>query len=200
MYRWPDSARAEKRKAVRGPRKIYRISHNVYCAVSGLFSDALRIINISRLKCQEVLEEFDVECSVETLAKRIGEVKQSLTQSGGLRPFGVSLIYGGVKNGEYMLFSTDPSGAVNRWKCICYGENEDAINSAMRTEMCDKEFNLEQATRKIFEVLASVREFGEKEASIIEVLHFKESEKSYLKTEHVSAIISEIQTSLKAAK
>lgn len=177
--------------------KIYKLADGVYCAVSGLFSDCVRVVKLARRKAHEFYEEFEVPCPVSTLARNIGEMKQRLTQMGGTRPFGVSMFYVGVEDGKYAVFSTDPSGTVSGWKAKCYGENEDAINSSMKKEFADKEFDLDEATRKIFHVLASVREFGEKEAETAEVLHFKGTEASFVPIDTLRSTLGAIEVEIR---
>lgn len=176
-----------------GHEKIYKVCNGIYCAVSGLFSDCIRVVKQTRLKAHDVLEELGVAYPVSTLARSIGEMKQRLTQMGGTRPFGVAMLYIGEEDGKYVIFSTDPSGTVGEWKGKCYGENEDAINTAMKKEFADNMPCLDEATTKMFSILASVREFGEKEAGIVEVLHFKGASSAYINTEHIRSILAEIQ-------
>ncbi|KAL0266124.1 UNVERIFIED_CONTAM: hypothetical protein PYX00_011840 [Menopon gallinae] len=183
----------KKGSSTGGHEKIYKVCSNIYCAVSGLFSDCIRVVKQARLKAHDVLEELGVVYPVSTLARIIGEMKQRLTQIGGTRPFGVAMLYIGEEDGKYVMFSTDPSGTVGEWKGKCYGENEDAINTAMKKEFADKTLCLDEATTKMFSILASARELGEKEADIVEVLHFKGAFSTYVGTEHISAILREIQ-------
>lgn len=176
-----------------GHEKIYKVCSGIYCAVSGLFSDCIRVVKHARLKAHNVLEELGIVYPVSTLARSIGEMKQRLTQIGGTRPFGVAMLYIGEEDGRYVMFSTDPSGTVGEWKGKCYGENEDSINTAMKKEFSNGSLCLDEATAKMFSILASVREFGEKEADVVEVLHFKRNSTGYLDTEHIRAILAEIQ-------
>lgn len=43
------------------------------------------------------------------------------TQSGGIRPFGISLIIGGVSDDECRIYETDPSGALVEYKATAIG-------------------------------------------------------------------------------
>eukprot|EP00970_Alexandrium_tamarense_P020785 scaffold15676_cov172-Alexandrium_tamarense.AAC.1 len=77
---------------------------------------------------------------------------QEYTQSGGVRPFGVSLLMAGMDgDGTRRLFQVDPSGAYFGWKATAIGKNyvnaknflekryqedmelEDAIHTALLT-------------------------------------------------------------------
>merc|ERR1719263_1387493 len=48
---------------------------------------------------------------------------QEMTQSGGVRPFGVSLMIAGYDDSGPQLFQVDPSGAYFGWKASAIGKN-----------------------------------------------------------------------------
>ena len=59
------------------------------------------------------------------LVSRVAMVMQEYTQSGGVRPFGVSLLVCGWdgEEGKPYLFQCDPSGAYFAWKATAMGKN-----------------------------------------------------------------------------
>jgi proteasome alpha subunit len=58
------------------------------------------------------------------------------TQSGGLRPFGVSLLIAGIDEDGPKLFETDPTGIFFQYRAIVIGEGETEIE-----EILYKEYN-----------------------------------------------------------
>ena len=57
------------------------------------------------------------------LVKSTASVMQEYTQSGGVRPFGVSLLVAGMDgDGVPRLFQVDPSGAYFGWKATAIGK------------------------------------------------------------------------------
>ncbi|ADM11587.1 26S proteasome alpha-type subunit C9 [Encephalitozoon intestinalis ATCC 50506] len=176
-----------------GPmEKIYQLSDDIYCALSGLFGDAMRLKRYAQLKAQEVLEKLGVQCPLTTLCKAIGQRKQAFTQYAGTRPFGVSFLYAGIVNGEYTLFSTDPSGTLNRWKGMCYGENEEAVNGGLKNDLPEEEMDMNTATIEILKLLGRIRELGPKEGDRMEILHFSKDCKRFLAQEEVLRCLEEV--------
>uniref|UniRef100_A0A672KBT5 Proteasome subunit alpha type-2-like n=1 Tax=Sinocyclocheilus grahami TaxID=75366 RepID=A0A672KBT5_SINGR len=57
------------------------------------------------------------------LVQRVASVMQEYTQSGGVRPFGVSLLIAGWDEDRPYLFQSDPSGAYFAWKATAMGKN-----------------------------------------------------------------------------
>ena len=53
---------------------------------------------------------------------------QGYTQYGGLRPFGVSLLYAGWDaENKYQLYQSDPSGNYGGWKATAIGANQQVL-------------------------------------------------------------------------
>jgi 20S proteasome subunit alpha 2 len=48
---------------------------------------------------------------------------QEYTQSGGVRPFGVSLLIAGIDAQGPSLYQVDPSGSYWKWKASAIGKN-----------------------------------------------------------------------------
>lgn len=105
--------------------KIFKIDEHIATASSGLVADARRLVDISRNQAQINRLQYHEPISVTGLAKYIGDLEQMYTQSGGIRPFGISLLIGGVSDGECKLFETDPSGALVEYKATSIGLGRD---------------------------------------------------------------------------
>ncbi|EQB61720.1 proteasome alpha 3 subunit [Vairimorpha apis BRL 01] len=146
----------------------------------------------AQVKAQEVLEELNVECGIFRLCKFISEKKQLFTQYTQTRPFGVSFIYAGIEEDKYKLFSTDPSGTINEWYSVSFGENEDNINNGLRNDLPENNFNMEQGTFEIFKILSKVTECGTKDYKKYEILHFQKDNARYLSSEEIKQILENI--------
>jgi len=105
--------------------KLFIIDDHVSAISSGLVGDARRLVQIARQESQENLAYYGEQIHVETLVKKIAAIMQIFTQYGGMRPFGVSFIFGGMDStGEKKLFETEPSGALAEYKAVAIGKNK----------------------------------------------------------------------------
>jgi proteasome alpha subunit len=106
--------------------KISQIDDNIYVTFSGLLADSRVLINEARVFAQINKITYGEECDVETIAWHISKIAQQITQFGG-RPFGLTLIIGGISNSEPQLNVVEPSGAKFEVKAIAIGRNDDAL-------------------------------------------------------------------------
>lgn len=132
--------------------KLFKVDDHIGAVSAGLVGDARRLIQGARAKAQENIMYYDEPIHVETLAKDISGNMQVVTQYGGMRPFGVSFILGGVDETGPRLFETEPSGALAEYVAVAVGQGR---KEAM--EFFEKNFqsNLsrEQAVKLVFAAL-----------------------------------------------
>lgn len=107
--------------------KLFQVDEHIGVATSGLVADARILVDRARLESQVNRYTYDEPVEVEQLAKRVCDFKQTYTQFGGVRPFGTSLLIGGVDNGRARLFETDPSGALLEYKATGIGAGRNAV-------------------------------------------------------------------------
>jgi proteasome alpha subunit len=105
--------------------KIFKVDENIAVVSAGLVGDARRLVRIARKQAQDNRMVFSEKIQVAVMAKEIAETKQAFTQYGGLRPFGVAFVVGGVDETGARLFVTEPSGALAEYKASAIGRNKD---------------------------------------------------------------------------
>ena len=115
--------------------KMYKLDKHIGCAVAGITADANILINSARLHAQRYQFMYQEPIPVEQLVKTLCDSKQSYTQFGGMRPFGVSFLYAGWdKQYGYQLYHSDPSGNYGGWKATAIGANNQAAQSILKQE------------------------------------------------------------------
>lgn len=114
--------------------KIFKIDDHIMATASGILSDARVLIDRAQVKAQQNTVSYDMPIDTITIVKDIAALKQICTQSGGLRPFGVSLLVAGVDNSGLKLYETDPTGIFFEYKAAVIGEGEPEIEETLNKE------------------------------------------------------------------
>lgn len=158
--------------------KIFQIDEHIAVATSGLVADARKLIEYARYEAQRERLIYGNPIDVSTLTRRICDLKQSYTQWGGTRPFGVSLLVCGVDESS-KLFDTDPSGAYNELYAGAIGEGKKVVEALFEKEYT-KELGLEEAVKLAFKALSMV---GDKKVSpeTVELAYISEKSKKFVK-------------------
>ncbi len=125
-------------------KKIFRIDDHVGVAIAGLSPDARVLIKQARLYCQSNKMTYDEPADIEDLASGVGDLLQRYTQNAGVRPFGVSILFGGVDDHRVSLLTTDPSGSYRGYRATAVGRNSEKAVSVLQQEY-RKEITLDEA-------------------------------------------------------
>lgn len=114
--------------------KLYDVDDHLGAAVVGLGSDARILIDQARIFAQSNRLMYDEPIDVEMMTKRVGDIKQLYTQHAGVRPFGVSIIFGGVDKTGPRVFTTDPSGSYRGYKAVAVGIGRETVEGILNEE------------------------------------------------------------------
>lgn len=117
--------------------KIWQIDDHIGATASGILSDARVLIERAQLKAQQNRITYDAEIDTLSIVKDICDLKQICTQSGGLRPFGVSVLVAGIDNDGPKLYETDPTGIFFRYKASVIGEGEAEVEAILQKKYTD---------------------------------------------------------------
>jgi 20S proteasome subunit alpha 3 len=129
--------------------KLFKIDDHIVVGVAGVTSDANLLIDLLRNRAQEYRLSFNEPIPVEQLALLLANLKQSYTQFGGLRPFGVACLFVGVDHHfGVQLYGTDPSGNYASWKAHSLGMNASGNEALLKEQW--KENLTEQEAKEIF--------------------------------------------------
>jgi proteasome alpha subunit len=139
--------------------KIWQIDDHMAATASGILSDARVLVERAQLKAQQYKVTYDSPIDTLTIVKDICNLKQLCTQSGGLRPFGVSLLIAGIDGKKPILFETDPTGIYFQYKAATIGEGETEVEEILSKEYRE-DITLEEALKLAIKALNTILDEG----------------------------------------
>lgn len=105
-----------------GGGKIHQLDDHLGISTTGFLADGRVLVDQGRVKAQIYKITYDEPINVLGVVKEISDRMQLYTQYGGVRPFGVALLVGGVDEKGPQLFEIDPSSAFFGWKAQAIGK------------------------------------------------------------------------------
>jgi len=103
--------------------KVENITNHIGMVYSGMGPDYRLLVRQARKIAQQYERSYLEPIPTTQLVQKVAGVMQEYTQSGGVRPFGVSLLVCGWDDGRPTVFQCDPSGAFFPWKATAMGKN-----------------------------------------------------------------------------
>jgi proteasome alpha subunit len=137
--------------------KIFRVDDHIGAAIVGLSSDARILIDQARIYAQSNKLTYDEPIDTEVVTKRICDIQQMYTQHAGVRPFGVSIIFGGVDKSGTRVFGTHPSGTYRGYKATALGAGRETVLAILKDEYRE-EMSLEENTKLTVKCLVKALE------------------------------------------
>lgn len=104
-------------------QKIQSITPSAGFCYAGIGPDYRVLVTSARKSVQKYYLTYRELCPISEIARETAGVCQEYTQSGGVRPFGVSLLVAGFDHDGPQLYQVDPSGAYFGWKATAIGKN-----------------------------------------------------------------------------
>ncbi|XVE93844.1 hypothetical protein REPUB_Repub01dG0229900 [Reevesia pubescens] len=189
---------AAKLQDSRTVRKIVSLDDHIALACAGLKADARVLINRARIECQSHRLTVEDPVTVEYITRYIAGLQQKYTQSGGVRPFGLSTLVVGFDpyTGIPSLYQTDPSGTFSAWKANATGRNSNSTREFLEKNY--KETSGQETVKLVIRALLEVVESGGKNIEV--AVMTKEHGLRQLEEAEIDAIVAEIEAEKAAAK
>lgn len=147
-----------------------KLDDHVVLAFAGLTADARILVDKARVECQSYRLSFEDQVPIEYIARYIAQVQQKYTQSGGVRPFGISTLIAGFDvDGVPRLFQTDPSGSFSAWKANATGKNAKTVREYLEKNYENVAVDDVSTMRLAVRALLEVVESGSKNVEVLEV-------------------------------
>jgi len=140
--------------------KIRQLDKKLYMIASGLTTDANLLVSQSRVVVQQHRLIYGETITPKRLASMLGDLMARHTISGGLRPFGVSLLIAGFHaTGNPQILYVDNGGTYHATRAYATGRGfDEALNLLREVFTSGKEPKTsEEAKSLIFRVLAKAR-------------------------------------------
>ncbi|MCL4373487.1 MAG: archaeal proteasome endopeptidase complex subunit alpha [Candidatus Marsarchaeota archaeon] len=122
--------------------KIFMVDSYIGATYSGFVSDGLHVISVMRNKTQTHRMLYSETESVETVAKEISEEMQMATQYGGIRPYAISVLIGGIDT-HPRLFEVEPGASYQGYFADAIGSGkklaEEILIKSYKPEMDPEE-------------------------------------------------------------
>jgi proteasome alpha subunit len=109
-------------------RKTFEIDKHIYAVAAGLIADARRLVDHGRSYAERHRLIYSEPPTVNSVSNYMADVVQAYTQYGGGRPFGVSLLVGGIDS-KPSLYEVEPSGALIGYYATSIGENKKEVDA-----------------------------------------------------------------------
>lgn len=104
-------------------QKVSLITGAIGLVYAGMGPDSRVLVKKARKAAQAYFRIYQETIPVGQLVREVASVMQEFTQSGGVRPFGVSLLVAGFDEEGPQLCQIDPSGSYYAWKASAIGKN-----------------------------------------------------------------------------
>ena len=150
-----DTHRVDPLLVAESVSKIEEVNSNIIMTSAGYIGDARVLLKRARLKAQEHKLTYGEAINPEELVKFISDICQSFTQYGGIRPFGVSLLVGGMTENGPQLFSTEPAGIYFKYNAKAVGNNSTEANKLLEKSW-KKDMSVEDGIKLIHTVYAKI--------------------------------------------
>lgn len=103
---------------------IYKIDHftkNIGVVAAGMPADFRIVLKKGRKEAIKYKTLYGDEIPGSELVKEVASIMQEYTHSGGVRPFGISLLLASYDSEGPQLYQIDPSGAYFGWRATAIG-------------------------------------------------------------------------------
>src|SRR3989344_3120821 len=111
----------DKLVASESAHKIFEVDEHIAATAAGILSDARVLIDQAQILSQQNRVTYNSPIEPISVVRMIADRKQMSTQYGGVRPYGIAILLGGIINGKAHLYTTDVTGNYTAYKANAIG-------------------------------------------------------------------------------
>ena len=178
-------------------RKTVMIDEHICLAFAGLNADARILVDKARVECQSHRLTVEDPVTVDYITRHIAGIQQKYTQSGGMRPFGISTLIIGFNQNETQprLYQTEPSGMFSAWKANAIGRSSKTVREFLEKNYKDN-MSQDETIKLAVKSLLEVVQAGAKNIEI--VVMTGHGELKALEQEEIESIVKQIESEQEA--
>lgn len=124
----------DKLVAPESTHKIFEIDNHIMATSAGILADARVLVDQAQVLAQQNRVTYGSPIEPISVMRMIADRKQMFTQYGGARPYGVSVMIGGVNKGKSSIYASEVYGNYFSYKANAIGENDEKIKEVLRQE------------------------------------------------------------------
>ncbi|EJD53254.1 N-terminal nucleophile aminohydrolase [Auricularia subglabra TFB-10046 SS5] len=179
-------------------RKVVMLDDHICLAFAGLTADGRVLIDKARIECQSHRLTVEDPVSVEYITRHIAGIQQRYTQSGGVRPFGISTLIVGFdpQDPRPRLYQTEPGGIYSAWKANAIGRSSKTVREFLEKNHRD-DMTRDDTIKLTIKSLLEVVQTGAKNIEIAVMESF--GKVTNLDLSQIEAIVAEIEREKEAA-
>ncbi|KAI8998782.1 N-terminal nucleophile aminohydrolase [Trametes punicea] len=173
-------------------RKVAMLDDHVCLAFAGLTADGRVLIDKARIECQSHRLTVEDPVTVEYITRHIAGIQQKYTQSGGVRPFGISTLIVGFDPNDTRprLYQTEPGGIYSEWKANAIGRSSKTVREFLEKNHKD-DMSRDETIKLTVKSLLEVVQTGAKNIEITVMESYAKI--TSLDLAQIEAIVAEIE-------
>lgn len=174
------------------PSKLCRVDEHLTLAFAGLNADARVLLDMARVEAQSRRLTLEDAATVEYMTRYVAGVQQRYTQSGGVRPFGISTLIVGFdpQSSTPKLYHTEPSGIYSAWKANAIGRSSKTVRELLE-KLWKPDMSEEETVKLAVQALLEVVQTGNRN---IELAVIRPGEPmQVLEDEVVDSVVAQIE-------
>ena len=145
----------DKLIASESSHKIFEIDEHIIATAAGILSDARVLIDQSQILAQQNRVTYGDAIDPISVIRMIADREQFSTQYGGVRPYGVAIMLGGVIKGRVHLYATDVTGNFTAYKANAIGEHDEKIKEDLRKNYKES-ISIDEGIRLVFKIFKDI--------------------------------------------
>uniref|UniRef100_A0A7S4NP84 Proteasome alpha-type subunits domain-containing protein n=1 Tax=Paramoeba aestuarina TaxID=180227 RepID=A0A7S4NP84_9EUKA len=138
-------------------KRVSMVDRHIGVTISGLMADARQLINRCRSEAVDYKSFYGTPIPVRVMATRIANFCQVYTLYSSVRPFGASILIGGIDEKGPQLFQVDPTGISVGCYASAIGKGRQSARTELEKLKLD-EMTCEEAVKEAAKIIHTIHD------------------------------------------